>query len=48
MTNFLIFPAMVGVDHIENFVYSLKKRISERLNWWKENVLSIGGKKSFI
>jgi hypothetical protein len=40
---YLGLPSMVGLDRTETFVYLLE-RIIERLNGWKEKILSSGGK----
>jgi hypothetical protein len=44
---YLGLPSMVGLDRTENFVFLLE-RIIERLNGWKEKILSSGGKEILL
>jgi hypothetical protein len=44
---YLGLPSMVGLDRTETFVYLLE-RIIERLNGWKEKILSSCGKEILL
>ena len=44
---YLGLPAMVGVDRSDNFLY-LVERVINRVQGWREMILSLGGKENLI
>jgi hypothetical protein len=44
---YLGLPALVGADRSDSFEHFIQ-RIIQRINGWKENLLSIGGKETLL